>query len=232
MKYTDILMQAPDELIEYIAQDMAAAKNMITSTTDNGNEFASLKPSVIAYANYLDAMTKQEFNAPYNTKPYCNKGCHWCCCLQVSTSPMEVFCIADYLLSNKPQQYIAELIIKLAAIKEITCNLTQQEHVLKKISCPLLSAGECSIYSVRPMSCRGYYSYSAEQCEKELCHSSNNVSFNGTAQWRFKAAYIGISMGLEEFGICNDTVELAVGLCRALSQPDMFSEWLSGSKFI
>jgi Fe-S-cluster containining protein len=91
---------------------------------------------------------------------YCCEGCSGCCQLAVHAAYPEVVPVAEGL-SEKQENNLAAYIKRLkAALPEITSLKTYLKSHRQKIGpCPFLDTrGRCSIYSLRPLSCRALLS--------------------------------------------------------------------------
>ena len=63
---------------------------------------------------------------------------------------------------------LADLIIRLVAHLEKVTPLTPFQHATQNIVCPLLQDGRCSVYSVRPHSCRRHHSQDLQRANSPL----------------------------------------------------------------
>lgn len=91
---------------------------------------------------------------------YCGKGCRNCCSLAVHTGFVEALAAARHLDESQGravEAYSVKLRDLLHGVNELPEYL--RLHRQEMNSCPLLSdAGECSVYPVRPLSCRSLIS--------------------------------------------------------------------------
>lgn len=54
----------------------------------------------------------------------------------------------------------------------------RKEYTAKKIDCPFLEENNCSIYEIRPVSCRSYFAYgNSSRCEKSL-YPVGTINYN------------------------------------------------------
>lgn len=101
------------------------------------------------------------------TKPSCKAGCHFCCRQQIPTLPFEAAAIAEFVRTNFSGKALADLrtrtrewfqwlrrdlpVLTGKGIDDATAFYSYGPY------CPFLVAGRCSIYSVRPATCRTHY---------------------------------------------------------------------------
>lgn len=148
---------------------------------------SSLSPASIDFRLKLNAVYnifgsyQQELLAKYNVE--CRKGCSECCNHWVE----DVYCfesemIVSYLRENYPEKLER---IHQRALEDEELFLTLYEELLglegdnfseydelklltlfRKLNraCPLLENGKCIVYSVRPLTCRTFFSKSSELC--------------------------------------------------------------------
>lgn len=113
---------------------------------------------------------------------HCRKGCAGCCHLAVHATYPEAVAVAAVL--TEPQlkalsDYVERIKIALPKLTDLKSYLKQHRQTLGP--CPFLSAqGSCSIYSLRPLSCRALLSTRPEA----WC----TVDFSQLDQWD-KQAY-------------------------------------------
>src|SRR5579863_1348768 len=94
----------------------------------------------------------------------CRKGCTFCCHMNVGVTALEAARIAATLRrGTNDARYGAVL-----AADDRFERRGAQERLKLKTLCPLLVAGACSVYELRPLACRALLSLSARLCELEL----------------------------------------------------------------
>ena len=92
----------------------------------------------------------------------CKKGCSYCCHHPVSITPQEAALIGDYIgrKPSKPRH--------------------QEYRHESREPCPFLKDAACSIYKVRPIACRTFFTYdSVEYCKVgDVNHKIANMESN------------------------------------------------------
>lgn len=103
--------------------------------------------------------------APDASQLACKAGCFWCCYYSVDVRPVEVFRILDYMaheLSDEERDRVAS---EVQANSALLSRLDEEERARRNIKCPFLAAGRCTIYPVRPQTCRNYHATDAAGCQ-------------------------------------------------------------------
>lgn len=103
---------------------------------------------------------------PPENLPACQEGCAWCCSIKVETTAPEVLRIVEYLYSSRPSEEIEELRASLALLTPKLQAMSWEARYDAQVPCPLLVDNACSVYEVRPMTCRGWNSRDARACEE------------------------------------------------------------------
>lgn len=98
----------------------------------------------------------------------CKKGCSYCCHIQVSMSEREGDVIMDYM-SKKNMEFSDEEKERIEEQSKFTEEQALEYMLSPHRKCVFLKDNLCSIYTVRPFSCRNYYVFS----EPELCNTDN-----------------------------------------------------------
>jgi Fe-S-cluster containining protein len=158
----------------------------------------------------------------------CQEGCAWCCHKLVGTTAPEVFRIADYLhkqLAPQELQTIREQIVQLDEQKK---GLREDRWSAARLPCPLLMNDRCSVYPVRPLTCRGFNSSDARQCERWVKKRERVEVPIYEPQHRLATFVLdGLRAGLSESGLPDDLLELTSALRIALKLPNAFDRWLA-----
>jgi Fe-S-cluster containining protein len=104
----------------------------------------------------------------------CKAGCFWCCYFTVEVRPVEVVRIVEFMQREMApadrERITTEIHTNAAALASLDAD-ARSRHNLK---CPFLHLGRCSIYAVRPQTCRNYHATNAAGCEKAYREPEND----------------------------------------------------------
>lgn len=103
----------------------------------------------------------------------CGPGCHYCCHLKVDVQPAEVFPIIDYLRDHFSLDKIDQIQAKAAANWKRIEPMDIRQHLAANLPCALLEEGKCSIYPVRPSTCRACHARHLRTCLESFEHPEN-----------------------------------------------------------
>lgn len=137
--------------------------------------------SEIAELGPLGALTRSQLRhdarlaaAPDAHTLACRAGCFWCCYFTVEVRPVEVLRIVDFMQHEMPaadrERITAEIHANAAALAKID----EDARLRHNLKCPFLHFGRCSIYSVRPQTCRNYHATNAAGCEQAYKEPDND----------------------------------------------------------
>ena len=160
-------------------------------------------------------------HAPQRTEHACTPGCVFCCFLWTDALPLEVLRIADYLQRTASREELAEVRQRLR--ERLTAPLGVRP-------CGLLTAeGRCAVYAIRPMTCRGFHSFSASACQAyfERRTTSPTTALDEPLHMLVAAMQEGLERGLAERGFESGWVELNEALLHALERPAALASWLN-----
>jgi len=132
----------------------------------------------------------------------CKAGCAHCCYQSVGVTPPEALAIVDHLRKTLPGAALARVASRVAEAHERTRGLSAEERFSPEHPCVFLESGRCSIYEVRPLSCRGMNSLDAGECEKRLHEPEARAAFlaSGAGSRAFLEpirAFHAVSAGLQ-----------------------------------
>jgi Fe-S-cluster containining protein len=188
---------------------------------------------VIEVTSHAEAVADQAVRAAVKAMPprapaACREGCTWCCYKQVGTAAPEVLRIVAYLRDTlSPEQW--------ESLRERVRSGAEQRRRRgagvrrTALPCPLLVEDRCSAYPVRPLTCRGYNSSDARQCERSLEPDSRVEPPVYWPQQRLNTFVLdGLRAGLEENRLDSGLLELTAALRIALETPDVLERWLAG----
>ena len=159
----------------------------------------------------------------------CQEGCDWCCYLRVGTAAPEVFRIVEYLRQRLTPEELQTVRQRIVELDEERNKLKPNKRREARLACALLIGHRCSVYPVRPLTCRGFNSSDAHRCELFL-ESGNKVEVPSYAPQLRLTTFVldGVRAGLSESGLKGDLLELTAALRIAFETPDARERWLAG----
>jgi Fe-S-cluster containining protein len=125
----------------------------------------------------------------------CRSGCTYCCMFSVAASVPEVLAIATFVRERFDDERQAALDARVEANIAATDGMDMSRRDGVRLDCPFLGAGRCSVYEVRPIACRGYSSYSVEDCGEDFEHPGTGVEIhtNGLRELVYGAIREGLA---------------------------------------
>ncbi|HYQ04667.1 MAG TPA: YkgJ family cysteine cluster protein [Polyangiaceae bacterium] len=171
----------------------------------------------------------------------CRAGCDHCCHQPVGLTPPEALTIAAHLRQTLTPEALATVAARLARRVEETRGLSSAERFSPEHPCPFLNHGQCTIYEVRPLACRGMNSLDAEECRTRLRDPEARAAFlargSGGRSFMepiraFHAISAGLQLSLSElYGLDMRPLELTLALDLLLNGAESSAaEWLSGKQ--
>jgi Fe-S-cluster containining protein len=155
----------------------------------------------------------------------CQAGCSLCCHNWISVTIPEVLLIAEALQAR----FDAALPERIAEAAGAGMNLDRDQRLERRLACPLLVDHLCSIYGVRPLACRSFFSLSLAACQAVFDGTDEDVPtprdamvLRGVHDRCFWAA-------LRASGLGHEAVELNHALHIALAHDDACAAWLGAS---
>jgi len=163
----------------------------------------------------------------------CREGCAWCCHKLVGTTAPEVFRIAQYLQDHLSSEEFALARDRIIRRDEERKAMQDDRWTAARLPCSLLVDDRCSVYRVRPLTCRGFNSSDARQCEHWVKVRGQVEVPIYEPQHRLATLVLdGLRAGLAEGKLPNDLLELTAGLRIALTVPNAFDRWTAGDSII
>jgi Fe-S-cluster containining protein len=167
------------------------------------------------------AADKAVQHSPQRREHACAPGCFFCCFLWTDALPLEVFRIADHLQRTASPEVLVDICRRLR--ERLTTPLGE-------CPCGLLTAeGRCAVYAIRPMTCRGFHSFSKSACQAsvEQHATSPTEELDEPLHMLVAAMQEGLERGLGEHGFESGWVELNEALLHALEGPASLTSWLN-----
>lgn len=216
----------------------AFAKDVAASALDAD----ASAPSLEKLTGKLERLTEREIGRLHEQleamgeraiglKPACARGCWFCCTHVVVATAPEILLLAEHIRANWTDAQILELRTRIerhkAALTEFRSGTAANPP---RTACPLLANGECSVWTSRPLVCRGWNSVRVEDCQEKMENPESGAREHGFAPQVAVADFIrqGLSESLAATGREGGLCELALGLEIALDAPDAAERYLAG----
>jgi Fe-S-cluster containining protein len=179
-------------------------------------------------------------NAPAGSVA-CRAGCDHCCHQVVGVTPPEAIAIVEYSKQMLASEELASLRAHVAERVERIRGLSSAERFSPEHACVFLRAGSCSIYEIRPLSCRGMNSLDAVECATRLREPSARAEFlrlghGGKSYLQpiegARAVSAGLQLGVSElYHLDMRPLDLARAIHLLLgSDTSLAEQWLAGQQ--
>jgi Fe-S-cluster containining protein len=152
----------------------------------------------------------------------CCAGCTWCCYFTVDVRAAEVFGILGFVERTFTPEEKSRVYTEIRANGAALAALGETERVTRNIRCPFLSEGRCTIYRVRPQSCRNYHATDVAGCRRSYEEPENldiDPEFAPGVYQAGGAHVEAFSAALREAGYDVKAYELNGALAAALADP-------------
>lgn len=159
----------------------------------------------------------------------CRAGCSYCCYYHVYVSAVEVLALAEHVRSLPPPTR-DRLINKVCETAKQVAPLSEPEYSRTNVPCAFLEDGRCSVYSVRPVACRGFHSINVETCKRAYEDPKSEVPM--TVAPDRQAVNEGykylVVMAQHNAGRDATTYEMHGAVAEALINPTSIKRWKVG----
>jgi len=186
----------------------------------------------VVQIQFYEAMQESLFEAEPPSPPLaCAPGCDACCHRKVVCSIPEAIGVAAWL-GEKPAAEQQRVLAASRALHDATAALDDIERIRTQLPCPMLVESKCSIYEIRPLSCRANYSFSRPACDavyRELRFDGAIPHYDLMIEAHAQML-LGYGRALEKLGLDGGLVELASALKLILEDPGVIGRYLAGER--
>lgn len=164
---------------------------------------------------------------PAKTPIACARGCSYCCYGFVSVIAPEAFRLADAVRAGISAPIDAAT---ARAAATLTRGIAPDDRVGRKLPCPLLHDGACSVYEVRPLVCRQATSLSLPGCVEEFegIDRDGRIPISSVHLAHASNANVALLGAMLAAGLPTEAYELGAALEVALADADCERRWLAG----
>lgn len=152
----------------------------------------------------------------------CKAGCFWCCYFTVDVRPVEALRIVEFMQRELPAEDRTRIEREIAANSAAFARLDDDARARSNTKCPFLHLGRCSIYQVRPQTCRNYHATSAAGCKQayEQPHNDDIDPEFAPLVYQSGGAHVdAFSVALSEAGYDVAAYELNTAIAATLEDP-------------
>ena len=152
----------------------------------------------------------------------CKAGCFWCCYFTVDVRPIEALRIHEFVQHSLPTEDRERITSEIETNSAAFAGLDEEARVRSNTKCPFLHLGRCSIYPVRPQTCRNYHATNAVGCQKAYEEPDNDDIDPEFAPLVYQsgAAHVdAFSQALKDAGYDVRAYELNSAMAAMLADP-------------
>jgi Fe-S-cluster containining protein len=181
----------------------------------------SAATEITRYADEVLAIIRNKYSPPL----HCREGCSYCCSKPgvLATIP-ELVQILNHVESTFEPDAIADLYKRACRYVDQLAGRHFNDPVSESIPCPLLVDNCCSVYDIRPLTCRGYNSMSVDACK--AAHENRDVFIPIFSLLKdvTDGTTVGAVQALKTLSFNDSLFDLGTALKIALTAGHEFSE--------
>lgn len=185
--------------------------------------------NAMVWADHL--LDRFEAESPTPQPLACKKGCDFCCFNQIELTPPEALLLGHYVAQNFSPQERSLLLKRVARSLNLRSGKSKSEiaRMRQELPCPLLRAGSCRVYPVRPLLCRAMHALDAGECEREL--KSQGLALGAYYSHRYDLVLsiaAGLMDGCRALGCQSGALDLAWALEDYFQAERPGERWIQG----
>jgi Fe-S-cluster containining protein len=151
----------------------------------------------------------------------CRAGCTWCCYFTVDVRAAEVFSILEFVEQTFTSEEKARVYAEVHSNNAELSGLDETGRTTRNVKCPFLQEQRCTVYALRPQSCRNYHATSVVGCRQSFEQPTNLDIDPEFAPGVFQAggAHVeAVSTAMRDVGYDTDAYELNRAFHTAISE--------------
>jgi Fe-S-cluster containining protein len=140
----------------------------------------------------------------------------------VDVRAVEVFSILEFVERSFAPEAKARVYAEVRANSAFLKDLEEGDRGTRNLKCPFLAEGRCTVYGVRPQTCRNYHATNAAGCQLSY-EEPNNVDIDpefAPGVYQAGSAHVeAVNAAMREAGYDVDAYELNAALDSAMAEP-------------
>jgi hypothetical protein len=203
---------------------LAVARVVASKLAERGNARRASEAAALVHALFERSLARGSIDP----RIACRAGCNHCCHQFVGAVPPEVFRIADIVRAGRRQGLDTAGVLARGAP---LAGLAPAERIGRKLACPLLVDGLCSVYAERPLVCRQTTSFDVAACIEELDGKDlgKRIEVSPAHLDHAGSASVILLGAMRAASLPDNAYELSAALAVALAEPEAERHWLDGA---
>ena len=220
----DVERRAAEQRLDVFLSSRDAGEALTQARLQDGVSLQRLIETAADVAGYADeaiAIVRDE----YRPRLDCTAGCSYCCRKPgVLVSIPELLRIVEHVKATFDAAALTDLREHARVYVRQLGGRSFDAPTHESFPCPLLRDERCSVYELRPLTCRGYNSTSVDACRQAHESPQALVPIFVVIKDVTDGATVGAAMRLREIGFNDSLVDLGTALNVALDGDDTVSQ--------
>jgi Fe-S-cluster containining protein len=152
----------------------------------------------------------------------CQVGCFWCCYFTIDVRAVEVFRILDFVAENFTAAEQARVRQEIISNSALLAEMDESQRTRQNLKCPFLTQGACTVYAVRPQTCRNYHATNVAGCQQSFAEPDNediDPEFAPLVYQSGGAHVDAFTAAMRLAGYDSQVYEFNTALAAAMAQP-------------
>jgi Fe-S-cluster containining protein len=161
----------------------------------------------------------------------CARGCGFCCSFRVAVRADEVFLLVDHLRATREAEAVDRIRQRVVDVAARFSRMTAERRMRTNAACALLEDGACSVYDVRPHTCRAHHAVDVEGCRLSVEDPERSDILSGSipaVEVVCSGHGDGLVDALEELGLDVEVYEMNAALAAALTDEAPRRRYVAG----
>jgi Fe-S-cluster containining protein len=220
----EVERRAYRQRLEVFIGSRDAGQSLTADRLSDGVSVRSLVDAAADLSGYADraiAIVREEYRPSLD----CREGCSYCCRKPgVLVTVPELLRVLERVRGTFDEETIAALRGRARAYVEQLAGRSFNDPTDESMPCPLLIDERCSVYEVRPLTCRGYNSTSVDACRRAHDSAGAFVPIFALIKDVTDGTTVGSATRLRAMAFDDSLVDLGTAIAIAMESGDGFAE--------
>ena len=185
-------------------------------------------PQIDGTLRAIERLALNQLRISQPEAPACKMGCDACCHRSIEATALEAVLAAIYIDSQLRPDAKHRLKKRLAEMMRHIAQKPEQPIQDRRLPCPMLEDGRCTIHPVRPQACAIQSSPDVAPCQTAQVNSTIPFPATDNEHQALTAIQRGLQDGLQDAGLWGVPVDFARAVHLALGNLPTIGQYLSG----